>query len=327
MTDQQNTTTPSQAPQHTTKYSGRSGSLALVIFYVPALLLVIVFASRAEPLPVNAAIAAVGLFLVLTLAPVFIALHRRNSESARGTDSRLDALSEQVRLIAEQVTLSDEARRVLGRHAEREILRQAIEEEIAAGDFDAAMVLVKELADRCGRRADSEEFRRRIDKQRAATFERDVSAAIGYLDGLIAERRWDVAFADAARIQRLYPDSARTIGLRDRVERARLAYRSELERKFLIAAKEDRVSEAIDVLKELDLYLTEQEAEPLRELARGVIGRARDNLGAEFKIAVQDKRWRHAASIGERIVNEFPNTRMAEEIRGVIDGIRERAQG
>jgi len=32
-----------------------------------------------------------------------------------------------------------------------------------------------------------------------------------------------------------------------------------------------------------------------------------------------------AARIGERIIGEFPNTRMAAEVRDVIDGIRIRA--
>ena len=33
-----------------------------------------------------------------------------------------------------------------------------------------------------------------------------------------------------------------------------------------------------------------------------------------------------AEQVGHRIIEEFPNTRMAEEVRGMIDTIRERAR-
>ena len=74
-----------------------------------------------------------------------------------------------------------------------------------------------------------------------------------------------------------------------------------------------------------DGYLTEDDAEQYREVARGVIGKARENLGAQFKMAVQDRQWETAAIVGQRILDEFPNTRMAEEIRSMMDTLRERA--
>ncbi|GIW74844.1 MAG: hypothetical protein KatS3mg103_1366 [Phycisphaerales bacterium] len=48
-------------------------------------------------------------------------------------------------------------------------------------------------------------------------------------------------------------------------------------------------------------------------------------MGAKFKLAVRDKRWVEAAALGERIIAEFPNSRMAAEVRELLDGIRERA--
>ena len=56
-----------------------------------------------------------------------------------------------------------------------------------------------------------------------------------------------------------------------------------------------------------------------------MIGKARENLGAQFRLAVQDRQWERAAEIGDRIIDEFPNTRMASEVRAMIDTIRERA--
>ncbi len=238
---------------------------------------------------------------------------------------RATGIAKALAQMTEHAALSDDARRVIYRRQEREMLCRAIEEDVAAEDWDAASVLVGELANRFGYRADAEEFRSRIDSARRQTMDRKVNDAISLLDGLIIQRRWDDAVGEAARIIRLYPESPRTAGLMRRVEVARDNYVQEVERNFLVAAQEDRVEDAMRMLAEIDQYLTEAQAAPFREVARGVIGKARENLGAQFKLAVQDRRWRDAALVGDKIIQQFPNSRMAAEVRGLIDGIRTRA--
>ncbi len=263
-----------------------------------------------------------GVLGVLLLAPLIAAIRSSGGSASMG---QLLEMTTALTRLAEEQTLSDDARRVLNRKRERDILCRAIEEDIAAQEWDAATILVKELAERFGYRMEAEHFRQRIDRARAETMDRKVGDAIRNLDALIVRRQWDEAVSEATRISRIYPDSPRVDGLLHRVERARERYKTDLERRFLNAAKEGRVEEAHELLKELDSYLTEAEAEPYQELARGVIGQARENLGVQFKLAVQDRDWNRAAEVGERIIHEFPNTRMAAEIRGVIDGIREKA--
>ncbi|MDQ7013766.1 MAG: hypothetical protein Q9O74_07715 [Planctomycetota bacterium] len=279
------------------------------------------------------AMGALAIVLVLAVAPIsFASAAGGRTGGAAGRSDDPDALlAEMVRIRAavdqlrEYQALSDDARRVLNRSRERDLLVRAIEEDITSEDWDAAVVLCNELANRFGYREDAEQFRQRVEQARAQTRDRNVAAAIAALDGLIVQRRWDHGVAHAESIQRLYPDSSRAAGLRQRVENARDRYKTDLERRFLHAAQGENPDEAMSLLKELDAYLTEGEAEPFRELARGVIGKARENLGASFKLAVRDHRWRDAAGFGERIIAEFPNSRMAEEVRSMIGGVRERA--
>lgn len=297
------------------------GVVLTVVWYSAALLLSAWLAGRrGEPV-----VAWSAVLLALFTGPIAMILLIASS-GASSLEHKVEELVRAVRGIQDQSALSDDARRVLNRRQEREVLCQAIEEDIAAGSYDAALTLIRELADRCGYRADAETFRRAIDHARAATVEQELTDAIGSIDGLIMQRRFDQAYADAGRVMRLYPDSPRSRGLRDRVEHAREAFKADLERRFLVAAHEGRADDAMAFLKDLDAYLSPVEAEPLRELARGVIGRARDNLGARFKLAVQDRDWKEAAVVGERIIAEFPNSRMAGEVRDVIDGIRSRLQ-
>lgn len=293
----------------------------LVLLYGAALVLSVAVAARGKyDLGVQ------GILLVLTMAPVaFVLAMLAFGARQRAWTQQLNDLARAVRVLNEQASLSDDARRILNRASEREVLCRAIEEDMGAQNWDAALVLVKELADRFGYRAEAEQFRTRIDDARRQTRDREITDAVGYLDGLILQRRWDEAMADAGRIMRLYPDSPRVESLRARVTEARGSLKRDLERRFLEASQEGKSDEALELLRELDQYLTTAEAEPLRELARGVIGKARENLGAQFKLAVQDKRWREASQLGAAIISQFPNTRMAGEVRSVIDGIREKA--
>jgi len=249
-----------------------------------------------------------------------------DADAMRELGARLESLQHAVEELRQQHALSDDARRVLNRRSERELLRKAIEEDITAEDWEAALVLVRELAESFGYRADAEEFRTRIETARHETQERRVQAAIRGLDRLVGERRWEAAEVEAARIARLYPDSREVRELQNKVAQAREAYKHDLERRFLAAAQGERVEEAMTLLREMDAYLTESEAHQFEEVARGVIGKARENLGAKFKIAVHDRRWEDAAHLGDRIIAEFPNSRMADEVRGLIDGIRAKAQ-
>ncbi|MEM8835717.1 MAG: hypothetical protein AAGD00_07850 [Planctomycetota bacterium] len=264
----------------------------------------------------------VGFFAVLATLPIAWMLHAQ----VRRGDSN-EQLAEAVRVMTSEAGLSDAARRVLHRREERELLTRAITQDISAEDWEAALVLTRELADRFGYRADAEEFRTRIERARAQTQDRRVIEALATLDEQIRAHRWADAYADAARIRRLYPESHRTEHLRARVDEARRRYRQELERTFLLAAQREDVDEAMRLLKELDQYLTPTEAEPLMEVARGVVTKSRENLGVRFHLLIKDGNWQQAVETGEQIVSEFPNTRMAAEVRAMLPGIRDRVAG
>lgn len=267
--------------------------------------------------------------IILALAPVAMLLAAIAARLIIGgsVDARLDRLIHAVESFSQEQGLSEGAKRVIHRRHEREILRRAIEQDILAQDWDAAMVLVKELAERFGYRADAEEFRARIERVRAQNLDRMVVDNLTRLDDLIRARQWPDAYAEAARIERLYPDSHRVDNLRTRVDEARRKYRKDLERRFLMSAQQDRIDEAMELLKELDQYLTRPEAEQFQEVARGVISKSRENLGVRFKLLVQDHQWADAIAVGTQIVAEFPNTRMAVEVRDLLPELRNRAAG
>lgn len=263
---------------------------------------------------------------VFTLATLPMGLRAASGADQPSTKESLDRVSRSIERLTHEGGLSETAKRILHRKEERDLLRSAIEQDIQDGDHDAALILAQELADRFGYRADAEEYRARIERVRAQTIDAQAVEALESLDSLLRGRRWAEAYNEAARITRLFPESHRVQRLQERVEASRARYKQDLERRFLLCAQRDQVDEAMTLLRELDQYLSEAEAEPYREVARGVIGKARDNLGVRFKLALQDRAWAVALDVGERIIADFPNSRMAQEVREMLDTLRERAQ-
>jgi hypothetical protein len=270
--------------------------------------------------PAGTVVGAVGLIAAATTAPVALLL-----AGLSGRVADVTPLGRQVERIHEHSMLSDNAKRVLFREREMQLLRSAIEDDIARGDYNAAITLCEEMANLFGYREEAEAFRSRITQARQEQYEFEVQAAVDQFELSLGERNWAAVHQQAARIRRLYPDSHIVDELDQRIQLARHEHKSELESRFLDAARREDVETAMDLLKQLDLYLGRDEAGRLTEVAEGVIMQHRENLGAAFRIAVNDHHWSEAAQLGSAIIAEFPNTQMAAEVRSMIEVLRTRA--
>ena len=93
------------------------------------------------------------------------------------------------------------------------------------------------------------------------------------------------------------------------------------------AVRVNDVERSIELLKELDKYLTPQEGAALAESARDVFKKKLHNLGVQFAIAVADQNWSFAVATGEEIVKEYPNSRMAREVHEKLELLRDYSSG
>jgi len=269
-----------------------------------------------------------GLLSVASLLIGSVRWGVRGSEARTLSESEAHAeLMRKLQEIANRQLLSETAKRVAYRNEDLSALRRVIRRDIDSGAYDAAIALAQEMSATYGFKEEAEGYREEAIRGRAAGREAKIDQAIAQLDKLIEQNDFESATQAAAKIQRLFPESERVRVLERRVTQAREQYKHDLERRFLQAAQKDDIDAAIELLEEMDKYLTEQEAEPFYETARGVIGKKRDNLGVQFKMAVQDKEWNQAVRVGEQIIREFPNSRMADEVRGMLDLLRQRAAG
>jgi len=258
------------------------------------------------------------MIVTIALYPIAIALYTGKSASGGLSASTLESINSRM-------LISDTAKRILYRDHDRQALRRAIREDIETRDFEAALVLVNEMSSVYGYRLEAEQFRAEIEKAREAEYQAKLDEAIHGLDDIIARREYELAYREAGRIERIFAESERVTNLRKQVLESRDRFKHEIERKFLEAAGRDDIEVAMELMKELDKYLTAEEAAPFQETARGVIGKKRQNLGVQFKLAVHDKEWTQSVRVGEQLIREFPNSKMAAEVRELLDILRQRA--
>jgi len=238
-----------------------------------------------------------------------------------------DPVLVQLKEINNRLLISDSAKRIAYRQRDQEALRRAIREDIDQRDFNAALVLVDEMAGTYGLVEEAEKYREEIREARSMEVEKQLETAAARLREMVDKHDFEKAYHTAKKFQRIYPEHPTANELPKRVLQAREQYKLNLEREFLKASERDDVNRAMILLKEMDKYLTPDEGEHFAETAKGVIGKARENLGVRFKLAVQDKEWMQAVRTGEQIIRDFPNTQMAQEVRDRLDLLRERAAG
>jgi len=226
--------------------------------------------------------------------------------------------------IAENVQLSDATKSIARREKERQALNEAIQDEILRGNWDAAYYLVDELEKRFGYRGEAGRLREEIDTWRGRAKEQRLLQAIKQVDAATQAYDWRRARLIAAQIAEVFPEDDRVVNLDVRIRDAFDRRKQELLNNWRESVRNHQIEKSLELLKELDHYLTPQEAQDLREPARAVFRERMQSLGAQFSAAYKSKQWAVALAMGERIEAEFPTSKMAEEVRSLMPTIRQK---
>jgi hypothetical protein len=273
-----------------------------------------------------------SLIAVLVTWPIASSLvnARRSSEAEQTllcntVTERLQQISTLLNLMSEQQLLSDRAKSVAFREKDREALRRAIREEMAAKDWDAALVLANEMATQFGYTQEAAALKAEINNNRNEVSRRQITDTISTIDQHTRFERWSQALREAERLMQIYPNDEQVKHLPQEIENRRQAHKRQLSESFKEAEARNDVDGSIEILKRLDNYLTPVEAESMQETVRHLFKEKLNNLKNEFSNAVQEKRWNEAIRIGETVTQDFPNSRIALEVRDMMDTLRQRA--
>lgn len=269
---------------------------------------------------------------VTSLALLALAARHARDESAAKIDAAIAPINERLQhlnvllnQVAEQQLISERAKAIAFRDSERDALRRAIREEISQKDYDSALILANEIENVFGYKQEADRFREEIQGMREAEVRHHVNEAITAIDWHCRSEQWTGALREAERVMALYLSDAQAQGLVGEIENRRQAHKRELLSGWREAVNRHDVDGSIEILKRLDLYLTPAEAEEMQETARQVFKDKLMLLGQQFAQAVKEHNWHESLRVGELIVNEYPNSRMAQEVREKWDVLQRRA--
>ncbi len=281
----------------------------------------------------GAEVVLAGIGLLLTCMPLGLLqvvgiLHRRAQDDRYHRDQMISALESQHRSLEQLrdvTSLSDAAKQVAYRAKDLEALRAAIREDLQRGDFEAATMLVNEMERRFGYALEADQIREQINSSSRAAIDQRVADTIEHIELLLSRHEWTDATRESDRLLRLFPTHSEARRVPSRIASARDDHKRDLLKLWKEAIAKDDVDRSVDLLRELDQYLSGSEAEAYKESARDVFRKKLQQLGVQFALHVHDKGWAEALRIGRQITDEFPNTRMAQEVRERLPILEEKA--
>jgi phosphopantetheine adenylyltransferase len=251
---------------------------------------------------------------------------RDNSAKMEDATRALEKISEGLSQIRRSTSISETVKAIAFREEDRQSLREAVFDKLKQKDFEGAYEIVDEITNRSDHKALAQELRQQVDAYRNATEDERIDQAIAHIETLFNSSQWAKASVQIEALIKAHPHLEKVKALRQQ-----LVDRKDEHKKILLAAWDDAVQQqetdrSLEILKELDMYLSPSEGLALQEAAKDVFRTKLHKLGVEFAMAVSDRQWDHALEIGQQIVRDFPNSRMSQEIREKLDVLRQNVQ-
>jgi len=250
------------------------------------------------------------------------------------TNAQLEKISQGVEKnrsvlekIGQSTRLSERAKSIAYRDLDRQSLREVVFDKLQQQDFETTYGIIEEISNLAGYKDLAQQLRAQADRYRTATRQERINQVISHIDKLLEEQQWAKASKQIEQLIKSQPDS----------EKAKAAHQKLLEKKqerkrILLnawdgAVKRQATDRSLEILRELDMYLSPNEALALQEAARDVFRNKLHNLGVQFSLAIAEKEWHKALQTAQQIMRDFPNSRMAQEIRQRRDALKQKALG
>ncbi|MCK4752621.1 MAG: hypothetical protein KAS75_04180 [Planctomycetes bacterium] len=240
----------------------------------------------------------------------------------KGNGEMLEKIVEDMennRVILEKINqntrLSETAKAITFRDADKQSLREAVLDKLQQQDFEGTEEIINGLSGKAGYEDLAQQLRVEATTYRDATDQERIYQITAYIERLFESSQWARASVQVEKLLKAYPDSKQA-----KMMRQELIDKKQERKKILLNAWDDAVKRgdtdrSLEILRELDTYLTPNEGLALQEAARDVFRTKLHNLGVQFSLAISEKQWSKAFQTGQQIIHEFPNSKMAEEIR------------
>jgi hypothetical protein len=246
-------------------------------------------------------------------------------EMGNRVNQRLEQMVTLMGRISEQQLLSDRARSVAFRDKDREAIRQAINEELLQGEWEAALGLADQFEKAFGSKTEADRFRTEITQRRNEGMRQQITDVMQVIDRHVKGEQWSAALREAEKLLGQLPNNDQVKRIPQEIENRRQSHKQQLIQTWHEASARHDWDGAIEILRQLDPYLTPAEAESMQETVRGIFKEKLNNMGSQFALLVRERKWTDAIQLGEQIQADFPNSRIAQEVKEKMDSLRTRA--
>ena len=267
-----------------------------------------------------------AMVILLAYVCTIVASFKDSSAKLEEVSKALERIGDRLEELCQSTRLSERTKAIAFRDAERASLHEAVMQKLNTRDYDAAYEMIDEIARRSEYSDLADQLRCEVERHRQSSRDEKLEPIVAQIERLFDDGQWSKATVQIEGLIKAYPDSDLARSMRQR-----LYERKEGKKKTLLSAWDDAVKRqdtdrSLEILKDLDMYLTHNEALALQEAAKDVFRTKLHNLGVRFSIAVSDRHWVEALDVGQQIITEFPNSRMSEEIRGRLDILKQNVQ-
>lgn len=267
-----------------------------------------------------------AIFAILLISYEIVYSLKRNNEKLENTAETLSRQNNLLTRISQAAHMSDTAKEIVFRDSEQMELGEAALTKLHQHEFDEADSMINAMSEYPKYKDLAIRLKRMSEKYHSATEEGRVNQIISYIEDLFEQKLWIQATTQVANLVKMFPYSEKAKTMPARLRERKDRQKRELLADWDLAVRDKNTDRGLEILKELDLYLTPNEALALRESASTVFKTKLHNLGVEFSVAVAEQNWKKALETGRDIVQNFPNSRMAAEIRSKLDILSERAK-
>ncbi len=254
---------------------------------------------------------------------------RSIKEGGDKIDNVVDMISRNNNLlsqIAQASKLSDSAKSIAFRDVERMELAESVISKLHQHEFEATFAMIGAMERQTEYRTLAVQLRKTAEGYKNATEKERINQATTHIVKLAQEYRWTQAYRQANDLIKGYPYSEKAKAVRVKLKQIKDSRKKELLALWDEAVQSKDTDRSLEILKDLDLYLTQNEALALQDAASTVFKTKLHNMGVRFALAVTEGRWSEALEAGQQIMRDFPNSRMSHEIRGKLDVLQERAK-
>ena len=243
-------------------------------------------------------------------------------DAVKGNSVKLDTFTKSLNNITDELVeisqstrLSESAKAIAFRDTERSSLQEAVALKLQRRDYKAAYELIDEIAERREFRGLAETLHAQTQQIENAAREDSLRQFVHQIENLLENHQWTKASVQIEGLIKAFPNSDGAKALRQKLFVAKGAHKKTLLTAWDESVKEQDTDRGLEILKQLDNYLTPNEALALQEAAKDIFKNKLHNLGVQFSLAVSDRNWDGALKVGQQIIADFPNSRMSGEIR------------